>query len=138
MKKLLLLSLVVLSVYCSADAQTAATSNQQVSIKTKNYAEEVYKDYTIYTTPAHLALYEENLSRVEVKTIPASNNENYTLLSSVDLKNKYNPQLTRDNAGNFNPLQFNALKYLFDFYPKQDKIYRIDNSQYLIVIHAKP
>jgi hypothetical protein len=138
MKRLLLSSLVVLSAYCGVHAQTAAATNQQVTVKTKNYAEEVYKDYTIYTTPAHLALYEENLSRVEIKTIAASGNENYALLSSVDLKNKYNPQLTRDNAGNFNPSQFNALKYLFDFYPKQDKTYRVDNSQYVIVIHAKP
>lgn len=137
MKRLLLSSLIVFSAYCGINAQTATTANQQVSIKTKNYAEEVYKDYTIYTTPAHLALYEENLSRVEVKTLPVSNNENYTLLSSVDLKSKYNPQLTRDNAANFNPAQFNALKYLFDFYPKQDKSYRVDNTQYVIVIHAK-
>lgn len=137
MKRLLLSSLIVLSACYNSNAQTTAASAQQINAKTKNYAEEVYKDYTIYTTPGHLALYEENLSRVEVKTIPAANNENYTLLSSVDLKNKYNPQLTRDNAGNFNPLQFNALKYLFDFYPKQDKIYRVDNTQYVVVIHAR-
>jgi hypothetical protein len=137
MKRLLLTSLIVLSACYSSNAQTTAASDQQINIKTKNYAEEVYKDYTAYTSPTHLALYEENLSRVEVKTVPASSTENYTLLSSIDLKNKYNPQLTRDNAGNFNPSQFNALKYFFDFYPKQDKIYRVDNTQYLIVIHAK-
>lgn len=137
MKRLLLSSLIVLSACYSSNAQTTTASDQQINVKTKNYAEEVYKDYTVYTSPAHLALYEENLSRVEVKTMPVSGTENYTLLSSVDLKNKYNPQLTRDNAGNFNPSQFNALKYLFDFYPKQDKTYRVDNTQYLIVIHAK-
>lgn len=137
MKRLLLSSLIVISACCGSNAQTTATSDQQLNVKTKNYAEEVYKDYAAYTSPTHLALYEENLSRVEVKTMPAASTENYTLLSSVDLKNKYNPQLTRDNAGNFNPSQFNALKYLFDFYPKQDKTYRVDNTQYLIVIHAK-
>ena len=81
--------------------------------------------------------YRDWLSRVEIKTIPQSAAENYTLLSSVGLKNKYNPALQRDNAQTFNPANFNPFKYFFEFATKTDKIYRVDQTDYVIIVHAK-
>lgn len=134
MKKLLLASVVMLAGYCT-HAQTQNASPVTVSAKTKAFAEEVYANNTVYTSPNQLAAYQEILNRVEIKTVPVTANENYTLLSAVALKDKYNPSLVRDNASTFNPAGFNALKYMFELFPKQDKTYRVDGTQYVIVIH---
>jgi hypothetical protein len=135
MKKLLLASFLMLSGYCGLNAQTQTAATPEVAAKTKAFAVEVYQTYTVYTSPAQLAAYQQILDRIEVKSLQVTANENYTPLSTVALKDKYNPALVRDNASTFNPSNFNALKYMFELFPKQDKIYRVDGTQYVIVIH---
>ncbi|RYZ26850.1 MAG: hypothetical protein EOP49_42955 [Sphingobacteriales bacterium] len=130
MKKIVLLTAVFGFQLSTLFAQQSATLDPRIA--------EVYTGVPQYTTPAHVAMYEENLGRVEVKHVVPTATENYTLLSSVPLKNKYNQALVYDNGSNFNPAQFNALKYLFSFYPIQDMTYRVDNTEYVIIIHKKP
>ncbi|MBV7269952.1 hypothetical protein [Winogradskyella luteola] len=60
---------------------------------------------------------------------------NYTLLSEVDLFNHYNKNLKRDT--NFNRQTFNPLKYNFDFYPSENKLYRVDGTNYFIQIKSQ-
>ena len=129
MKKILLaVSVVFLSL-----SFAAAQGTQDIDPRIK----EVYKDHPEYMTPQHIVLYEENLSRVEIRQLQANEAGVFPLLSSVALKNKYNPSLTTDYGNNFHPGTFNALKYLFSFYPKTDETYHVDNTTYVVIIHAK-
>ena len=69
-------------------------------------------------------IYQENIK--DVSTIP--------LLSNVPIFNIYNHKLNRPvfNRNNFNPLLYN-----FNFFSKTKQIYRVDNTNYLIVIKPR-
>jgi len=72
-------------------------------------------------------------NRVEIKQIPLdAANEKYKKLSELNLINKYNPDLQRDVV--FDPANFNPLKYDFVFSAKSTVVYRVDNTNYVIVI----
>ena len=57
--------------------------------------------------------------------------KDYELLSQVPLFDKYNSSLKRET---FNKSEFNPLRYNFDFYAKQTQVFRVDNTDYYIVI----
>ena len=69
-------------------------------------------------------IYQENVK--DVSTIP--------LLSNVPTFNIYNHKLKRPvfKRNNFNPLLYN-----FNFFSKTRQIYRVDNTNYLIVIKPR-
>ena len=109
---------------------------QQVNAK----IQEVYGDKTqelVINDPIRLDFLNDLLNnRIKIIESPLSdNNEKEIKLSSVELLNKYNPSLTRDVV--FDPLNFNPLKYNFNFFPKTASVYRVDNTNYLIVIQAQ-
>ncbi len=74
-------------------------------------------------------------NRVKVIESPVVGDDKYTKLSSAALFNKYNSTLTRDIA--YDPNSFNILKYDLKFSSKNAEIYRIDNTDYLIVIQPQ-
>ncbi len=74
-------------------------------------------------------------NRVKIIEEPISENEKYSTLSSVGLLNKYNPSMTREAV--FNPETFNPLKYDFIFSSRTVVAYRVDNTNYLIVIEPQ-
>lgn len=102
--------------------------------------QEVYGDKTqelLANDPDRLRFLNELLaSRIslELSLKDLSTNSSITKLSEVELYNKYNQSLVRDI--NFNPETFNPLKYNLSFYSfsKEPVIYRIDNTDYIIVI----
>lgn len=61
--------------------------------------------------------------------------DKYVKLSEVKLVNKYNPSLQRDVA--FDPVSFNPLKYDFIVSAKTTQVYRVDNTDYVIVIEPQ-
>jgi hypothetical protein len=69
-------------------------------------------------------IYQENIKDVSI--VP--------LLSNVPIFNIYNHRLNRPvfNRNNFNPLLYN-----FNFFSKTKQIYRVDNTNYLIVIKPR-
>ena len=69
-------------------------------------------------------------NRVEVIHIP-NYPKKYKLLSEVSLFDKYNVSLKRET---FNKTRFNPLKYTFDFYAKQTQMFKVDNTDYYIII----
>ena len=74
--------------------------------------------------------------KVEIKNIPnPSDQKACTLLSDVPLMDYYVNTLDRDT--NFNPQNFNPLKYLFSFYSKGTHMYRVDNTSYFIIIKSQ-
>ena len=72
-------------------------------------------------------------NRVEIISLP-NYYKDYKLLSQVPLFNKYNSSLKREV---FSKSTFNPLKYNFDFYAKQNQIFRIDHTDYYIVIKTQ-
>lgn len=101
------------------------------------YTMEVYGG-TEYTSPAHLIQNKEFIGRVHVLEIKEEPDFEYTYLSSIELKDKYN-ELTRDDKGNFNPGNFNPLKYRFNFYNKHHSVYyRVDDTNFYIEVKARP
>lgn len=131
------LTLILLNSTGIAFSQGKSIYNKDFQAKVKKDVNEFYKNAPQYRTQAYFPGYIDRISRVEIKTKPISTGEPYTLLSSVILLNKYNPELKRDNAQNFDPTDFNPLKYNFAFYAKTDQIYRVDNTNYIIVIHPQ-
>jgi len=75
-------------------------------------------------------------NRVEIKNIPnIRDQKECTLLSEVPLLDYYVDNLQRDV--NFNPQNFNPLKYLFEFYSFGTHMYRVDNTNYFIIIKSQ-
>jgi len=58
----------------------------------------------------------------------------YPLLSTVKLFNIYNKNLIKPH---FDKETFNPLIYNFNFGSKSELIYRVDNSDYIIIIKSK-
>lgn len=121
----------------NSNAQTQSVNDPLLIAKAHQYAAEVFRDYPLYAGAEYMPDYIADLSRVEIKQEAIQANENYKLLSSFELKDKYNSDLEVDNASNFKPEHFNALKYFFNFYAKTTQKIRVDNSTYVIVIHPK-
>ncbi len=115
----------------------ATLTAQTISLEAKaqQFASAVYQDCPQYAQQEYLADYVTMIGRVEVITLAEYGSENYLPLSSVPLKNKCNSALTYDSGANFNPENFNALKYFFNFYSQTDQAYLVDNTSYIVLIH---
>lgn len=74
-------------------------------------------------------------NRIKIVRTPIVGDDKYTKLSSLPLLNKYNPNLKRDEQ--FDPKNFNALKYNMNFFTTQTQVYRVDNTDYLIIIEKQ-
>ena len=98
---------------------------------------EVYKDAydsQVLNNPERLRNLKDILrNRVSVQYLPSFQKE-VKSLSEVSLFNKYNPKIKRKrfDKDNFNPLSYN-----FDFFSKSPQIYRVDNTDYYIVIKSQ-
>jgi len=101
--------------------------------------QEVYADKTqelVLNDPERHALLIDLLqNRLKVMESQPNTKENYIKLSEIALLNKYNPALTRDAS--FDPENFNPLKYNLNFFPKTTTAYRIDNTNYIIIIQPQ-
>ncbi len=76
-------------------------------------------------------------NRIEIRSMPelVGNNDKYQTLSQVGLMNSYNENLKLDTT--YNPSTFNPLKYNLKFFGKGGAIYRIDNTNYFIIIKSQ-
>jgi len=116
-------------------ANVSEVKAQQINAK----IQEVYGDKTqelVVNDPARMAFLNDLLdSRIKIIESELSSSDKYTKLSSVALVNKYNSSLARDIGYDLNT--FNVLKYDLKFSSKNTEIYRIDNTNYLIVIQPQ-
>ena len=134
--KRIFISTLVLAFALNCSAQTTSASNITVTPKVKAFAEEVFKNSPNFITPELLSVLQEHYNRMEVKQEPVSANEKYTLLSKTYFVNKYNPDLKKEGAS-FNPDTFNPVKYGLNFDAREDIVYRVDNTNYIIYIHKR-
>ncbi len=128
----------IIALICFAlSTQVKAQQGNSQLINTK--IQEVFADKAqelVLNDPLRLEIYTDLLeNRIKIIESPKSTDEKCIKLSDVALLNKYNPNLTRDVV--FDPNNFNALKYNFNILPKTPAVYRVDNTNYLIVIQAQ-
>lgn len=103
--------------------------------------QEVYGDKTqemVGNSPVLLNFLNDLLTkRIKIEEMPAGNEEKkFPMLSQIELLNKYNPSMVRD--AEFNPQTFNPLKYNLEFGSNSNTlVYRVDNTNYIIVIHPQ-
>jgi len=116
-------------------------NNVNAPLKSKELSQiqEVYsnkaKDYVL-SKPQRLKDIKNILrNRVVITTISyLQKQKKCEALSQVPLFNIYNKSLTRSV---FNELNFNPLKYNFDFYSRGTSMYRVDNTNYFIIIKSQ-
>ena len=80
----------------------------------------------------------KNILRNRVEIIELSDpkdQKNCELLSEVSLFNYYVKDLKRDLV--FNKTTFNPFKYNFNFYSRGSHLYRVDNTNYFILIKSQ-
>lgn len=101
---------------------------------------EVYADKTqelVINVPEKLKMLTSLIQeRIKVALIPLDPNDKYPKLSNVPLLNLYNPAMKRDDV--FHPETFNPLKYDFVLTSENTMIYRVDYTDYVIIISPKP
>jgi len=101
--------------------------------------QEVYGSMTeqiLQSNPDRIKLLNDLLeNRIKILNSPIVGDDKYTKLSSVPLLNKYNPNLERDKE--FDPENFNALKYNMNFFTTQTQVYRVDNTDFIIIINPQ-
>ena len=110
--------------------------NNTIAQQVNSKIQEVYGDKTqqiVQNEPERIIALNDLLdNRIKIVVSPVKGEDKYTKLSSVELLNKYNPNLKRDEG--FDPNNFNALKYNMNFFNSQALVYRVDNTDYIIVI----
>jgi hypothetical protein len=76
-------------------------------------------------------------NRVSIEKITSlvGNTAKYKLLSEVGLFNNYNKNLVADTS--YDASTFNVLKYNLQFFGVGSSIYRIDNTEYFIIIKSQ-
>lgn len=114
--------------------------NEPLTLKEKSYINVVYGNYAndfIYNNAHRLKTFKNILrNRVVVEHYPKKDLSNVPKLSSVLLVNAINTKLQKELS--FNPSNFNALKYSFNFFSNDSvKHYHVDNTQYLITIYPQ-
>ena len=116
-------------------ANISDANAQQVNAK----IQEVYGDKTqeiVQNDPERIKVLNDLLdNRIKIVESPIVGEDKYPKLSSVPLANKYNPNLQRDLV--FDPNNFNPLKYNMNFFTPTVQIYRVDNTDYIIVINTQ-
>jgi hypothetical protein len=116
-------------------ANISSASAQQVNAK----IQEVYGDKTqeiAQNDPERIKVLNDLLdNRIKIVESPVVGEDKYPKLSTVPLANKYNPNLQRDLV--FDPNNFNPLKYSMNFFTSKVQIYRVDNTDYIIVINTQ-
>lgn len=96
---------------------------------------EVYGSFATQLSKEQLAAVKEELSRSEIKKETAQTGESYILLSQLTIQNKYVADLKRDDFTK--PLEVNPLKYAINFSQSKDQIFRIDGTDFILLIKGK-
>ena len=74
-------------------------------------------------------------NRIEYRYQPQQAKEKYPTVSSMGLQNKINKAIVVHAS--FDTTTFNPLHYKLDFFAKTTKVYRIDNSDYLLIVRSQ-
>jgi hypothetical protein len=126
MKKLL--------IYCLLAGFVPMSSNAQLQSNDPRIVE-VFGTYATQLRSEDLAWIQNELDRCEIRQLSFTSGEAYPKLSSVPLLDKYVPDIKMETV--FDPHYLNPLKFQFDFTSRKDIVYRIDNTDYVIIIKKR-
>jgi len=107
------------------------------TVKLKEMYADKFKEYVI-NRPEHLKYLKHLLrNRIEIVNNPEliKHTEKYKTLSEVGLFDNYNKDLILDQQ--YNPETFNVLKYRVRIHGNGSSIYRIDNTNYFVIIKSQ-
>jgi len=76
-------------------------------------------------------------TRISYVEEPVYPDEKYPLIASLPLMNKHNPALQPHDPALFNVITFNPLIYTWNFFDDNILVYRIDGTDYLLVIQPQ-
>lgn len=127
--------IVVLSIllFNTAYSQTTAKSNPDLE---QQFIGEVFGANIAKDSQHYKNLLILLRERVLFSNVALDQSEKFPKLSQQPLFNKYNGEIKRDV--NFDQSSFNVLKYDLNFFSPHTKVYRIDNTDWLIIINPKP
>jgi len=74
-------------------------------------------------------------NQVQVEYRPEYASKGFDSTNDLQLNNKYNPSMQKDNS--YNAATFNPLKYQLPMNPLNRKIFRIANTDYVLIIKPK-
>ena len=122
-------------------AQTSATDQGPLTTLEIKQIQEVYGDQfqeRVLDRPEVIHRLKQILrNRIEIVEIKNPRDQkDCKLISEVALKTVFVKDLKRDKV--FNPSTFNPLKYAFNFDPRKASVYRVDNTDYFILIKPDP
>lgn len=126
MKKNILFALLLGGSFAMS-AQTSAGPDPRIQAVYGSYAEKL--------NPEQVQWLHIKLDRSQVLRQPFTTGESYPKLSELKVIDKYVPGLQPDDFSQ--PLQVNPLKYTISFHEKKDLIYRIDGTDYVLLIKKK-
>ena len=139
MKKIYLMLILACFAMSSAYSQSDSDSGNNTAVVDARI-QQVFADQLqtlVFNVPNRLKDLNDILTnRVKIEDLKFEADEKFPKLSSVELFNKYNPDLTRDSS--IDERTFNPLKYNFRFHAKTTLVYRIDNTDKVIVIYPQP
>ncbi|WP_313808329.1 hypothetical protein [Flavobacterium sp.] len=132
MKKILFVVALLFCLLSNAQNQTNSYSSKQIEVFIKEVFGDSADELVFKSETDRLQLITDFFSRVEVKYVPELRGKGFKSLDDVKLSNKYNSGLKRDV--NVNLSTFNPLKYDVSMLPKEREIYRIGNTDYILII----
>lgn len=97
------------------------------------FFEQVHLGSEYKLTPEIEILYTNYLSRIVILTKENDDSEKYPLLSNVSRVNKYNANLKYEFI---DLISFNPLMYHFDYSKNINQFFRIDNTDFIIMIKS--
>lgn len=140
---------------CVNSIEAQSQSKKQSYFKSVKYKENVKMPLTVYEMAMLKEVYGDELDkrvlsnankvkrikhllRNRIKIVEISNprdQKDCVFLSEVPLLNNYNKKLKRDIV--FNKEHFNPLKYNLNFFSDHKEIYRIDDTNFFIIINSQ-
>lgn len=126
MKKTILIAL-FLGGCLAASAQSNTAPDARITA--------VYGSFASRLNTEQLEWLRVKLQRSQIVQQPYTAGETYPRLSSLKVVNKYIPGLQADDFSQ--PQQVNPLKYVISFQESKDQVYRIDGTDYVLLIKKK-
>lgn len=129
-------SLQTLCLFISLFSVTSATTATAQQTSADPRITEAYgAAYASQLTPEQLRWIDNQLSRCEILQEAVNPSENYPAISSIPRVKKYIPQIPEETA--INPQTLNPLTYAIDFHKAIDVKYRIDGTDYVLLVRKK-
>jgi hypothetical protein len=122
-----------LFIFCLLCCSFFAAFSQSNSIDPR--IQEVYGNDAAQLNSEQLQWLNTKLSRASVLQQPYAAGESLPKLSSLKVITKYVPGLKMETS--FDPAKINPLKYYINFYSKTDQLFRIDGTDFVLLIKKK-